>query len=349
VETELRACESELSHLTGPWYCCSEGGGRSGGAKTDVIYQDNDVCILRPDAVGGVVVFHFVAPDDVATVRLNGLPCKGGRKVRFRAPAFLENANMERAPSVLSINVNYPKGNGVEGNGYYACIRIDPKSTYIYSNPAVDRSESLGEKSRISLSEYVSTLKENLSDESENCVFNAITFKRVDSSTPLVWPFVDNPVNTYGVILVNCDVPEEWFVNSVDACFREIRYDYVTWEAILFVISNCRQSVYLYNLCDEKTRGTLQRSDLREVRSTDRVWMCKDGDRSVEVKLYVSHGESISEYHSQGKNKFTRTLHTINDLFSLVESVLKGLGDTGSSTSKLRLFLVNVLKQFEGK
>lgn len=190
--------------------------------RSDVLYDDGDVCILKPGAVGGMVVFHFVAPENVEQVRKSGLCRKNEEAVWFRAPALRSNERMEWIPRVKEINSNYPGGEGVKrASGKYVCIRIDPKRTYVYSNIARNENWHGWLTSRRALYDYISTLASNRAVNDVEGAFNALTYEAVDSRHEGVFetdgrhfkrPYTNYPMNINAVILVDRDIPAEWFV-----------------------------------------------------------------------------------------------------------------------------------------
>jgi hypothetical protein len=120
-----------------------------GGAieKTDVLYQDDLVCILKPDVKKGIIVWtHYTQPNDSETLCTSGLKTgtqmyeegiKFGRTryhpyIFFRAPYYSQDINYESIESEAESSY----GPGSLGNTSYpkVWIRVDPDKTFVFSS-----------------------------------------------------------------------------------------------------------------------------------------------------------------------------------------------------------------------
>ena len=138
-----------------------------------ILWKDEDVCILHPNAVGmGIVVYHAFPLECARSIAERGLVLgTGKRSIRhpyhfFRAPAQLACNPVPPTPSLQCINMNYSANNAVNPldkyNGYF-CIRIDPARTHVYSSEC--RASFWGTEkwrgSRKTLMEFADVLKAN--------------------------------------------------------------------------------------------------------------------------------------------------------------------------------------------
>jgi len=185
----------------------------------DILYENADVCILRPDAVGGMVVVFRVALGDELIVRRDGLQPSDGY-VAFQAPAFKRKENMASKPTESDIDANYPVGGGVSKNSMTVCIRIDPARTYVYSKLARKEGRAGWRSSRRALYDYISIMGLNKADTVRYDVFNAMTHELVGAEKRGItgpdnryeWPYRYGPINTSAVILVDRIIPAAWLV-----------------------------------------------------------------------------------------------------------------------------------------
>jgi hypothetical protein len=155
----------------------------SGGAVEagDIMYQDADVCILRPEVKKGVLVFtHYTQPPGTPLC-LAGL--KTGEQLRsegiefgrsvyhpyifFRAPYFANPIDYTSVDTEIRSSFG-----DVENLPSKIWIRVDPEQTFVYSSeiraernfrfvPSVVLAEV--EKSRKRMSEYFRIIGENAS------------------------------------------------------------------------------------------------------------------------------------------------------------------------------------------
>lgn len=143
-----------------------------------VLWEDKDVCILHPNAVGrGIVVYHIFPKEYSPSIAEKGLVLGAGITINhnrsveypyhfFRAPAKLECNPVPSIPSLQSINANYASNNAVNASnthkGFF-CIRIDPAKTSVYSSECRVAFWGTGrwKASRKTLTEYIGVLERN--------------------------------------------------------------------------------------------------------------------------------------------------------------------------------------------
>ena len=192
--------------------------------EKDVIFQDEDVCILHPRSERGIVVFHNFPLEITHSVQENGLLLHqafltGQRTVDhnaifFRAPA--RNPELHKACPTLAdvLKNNYLSGqiNLHDQCVGYFCIRIDPAKTFVYSSESRVvgihlHNPILWRRSRRPLREYWAQLERNQSRRGNH--YNTLTYERVmhpsDISTQC-------PPERNAEILVHCNIPPEWRV-----------------------------------------------------------------------------------------------------------------------------------------
>jgi hypothetical protein len=134
----------------------------------DVLFENNDVRVLRPDFNGGVVVYLEYDHSCEESIGENGLPLDAGVELNgiiidyqfivFRAPESGHSA-VPAHPTVAEINKNYSDGRKIQqisGRGCVFCIRIDPFKTFVYSSDA---------GTKITLVEYQKNIHENTQKE----------------------------------------------------------------------------------------------------------------------------------------------------------------------------------------
>ena len=110
----------------------------------DIMYQDRDVCILRPEVKKGILVFsNYTQPKNSPPLCETGL--KSGKQLRsegvdfgrsvyhpyifFRAPFYAHPIDY----SSIDAEIESSFGKGF-GGGTRVWIRVDPDRTYVYSS-----------------------------------------------------------------------------------------------------------------------------------------------------------------------------------------------------------------------
>lgn len=206
--------------------------------EDDIMYQDDDVCILRPDSQKGIIVWtQFKNPNNGQHLCDIGL--KTGKKMRengisfgrsiyhpyifFKAPYY--------APSEDEVNVTTDVHEIVSYYGKInlknkAFIRVDPERTYVYSSeirPYISKRytwhsniyENIMKNSRKTLNEYFQIIRNNKEKREQRPVgqmvfYNLFTGKAIYKPTSFYdiydsdknFPINIHPINTLSEILV---------------------------------------------------------------------------------------------------------------------------------------------------
>ena len=94
--------------------------------KEDILYQDDDVCILKPDVKKGILIFSVVYDKSIFE---DGL--KTGKQLKKEGIDFgrsmIHNYSFFRAPTFLRPTEN-------SCSSLKVWIRVDPKQTFVYSS-----------------------------------------------------------------------------------------------------------------------------------------------------------------------------------------------------------------------
>jgi hypothetical protein len=217
----------------------------------DILFQDDDVRVLRPDYPAGVVVYHSYESKNEDSIRKYGLLLGAGVKfngrssyrnhpfIFFRAPG--ENSlNISANPTIEEVDSNYMKcrcPSTVLQNpdrGIF-CIRIDPYYTSVYSSEARAQINNMVSESKIPLLDYQEIIrrnKERVVPPKHMKVFNLLTYDQTEVLNPAFFrsrnfptsmndygykPYLENmftsaPPELNGETLVSADIPPEWRV-----------------------------------------------------------------------------------------------------------------------------------------
>ena len=141
----------------------------------DIMYQDNDVCILRPEVKKGILVFsNYVQPKNSPSLCETGL--KSGKQLHneginfgrvvyhpyifFRAPFYANPIDYSSIDSEIKSSFGKDLGNRTR-----VWIRVDPDRTYIYSSELRMSAarERMLRASRKSMTNYLKIIGENRS------------------------------------------------------------------------------------------------------------------------------------------------------------------------------------------
>ena len=136
--------------------------------KEDILYQDDDVCILKPDVKKGILIFSVVYDKSIFE---DGL--KTGKQLKKEGIDFgrsmIHNYSFFRAPTFLRPTEN-------SCSSLKVWIRVDPKQTFVYSSEIrakfsprfafgtpeyLNSLEQEVRKSRKPMIEYLQILEEN--------------------------------------------------------------------------------------------------------------------------------------------------------------------------------------------
>jgi hypothetical protein len=177
-----------------------------------VLWSDEDVCILHPNAKDkGVVIYRIFSREKFPRV---------DTPIYFRAIGHLERHSLQALPpSSKDVNANYyfPL-NSINHN---FCIRIDPSKTFVYSSEC--RLHFFGtdkwKSSRISLTDFVGIIKENrlyTQQHKGNWLYNLVTHRLRLYPSIYNEPLTIKPPEYNSEIIVRTKIPPEWRVLLVE-------------------------------------------------------------------------------------------------------------------------------------
>ena len=175
--------------------------------ESDIMYQDDLVCILRPDVKKGIIVYsHFTQPAGMNSLCNLGL--KTGKKLKeegvnfgrtkihpyifFRAPYY--SRDIDYASVETEIISSY--GEGQIGTKSRAFIRVDPDKTFVFSSEIRDVvkhpkwngiEENIINNSKKTLSDYLKIIKENM-EITKNVKDNYQIWYNLFSSRAVLFP-----------------------------------------------------------------------------------------------------------------------------------------------------------------
>jgi len=148
--------------------------------EDDIMYQDDLVCILKPEVKKGIIVFsRFTQPSEMDSLCTKGLKTgqqlqkegiNFGRKIYhpyifFRAPYY--SRPIDYTSIETEINSSYGKQANMSSRVY---IRVDPDRTFVFSSEIRNffkhsrwsrRIDQVIENSKKTLSEYLTIIKNN--------------------------------------------------------------------------------------------------------------------------------------------------------------------------------------------
>lgn len=145
-------------------------GSKAADSSSDVLFQDADICILRPDSKRGVLVFTRTVPaackDGLRSYAAQGLPARRenadpdhDKLIYFRAPYRSDTSSFEASYGTSAKALSAPSEWNEEGTTIVV-IRIDPEKTFVYSSDTRTwlRHEDVL-KSRIPFTEYLKRIR----------------------------------------------------------------------------------------------------------------------------------------------------------------------------------------------
>ena len=215
--------------------------------ESDIKYQDDLVCILKPNVKKGILIFHRCNQDMIALQsNIKSFGLKTGDKLKsenidfgksiyhpyifFRAPFYPNKINYRTIDS--EINSSFGKLNE---NELYFFIRVDPNKTFVFSSEIranyliphrmdsfeyTNLMEKELSKSKKTLSNYLSIIKENnkLKDEFQKIpVYNLHNYRKSLRSMNYVvkYPYIDYDVSFNSEVLVKIPhLTPDYFVNK---------------------------------------------------------------------------------------------------------------------------------------
>ena len=196
----------------------------SNQSPSDIVFEDKDICILKPDSDRGIIIYHRFPKELTDTIAMQGLRlhaanASGARSVDhtyifFRAPGAACHECGSHA-TLNDINTNYPKKLQMPASDQtdaYFCIRIDPTKTFVYSSECRVNyyGTEMWKNSRLSLQDYLNVIMENLPIKSNK--YHVFSYRKVNPSCKGDM-FTDCPPEFNAEILARCDIPPAWRVD----------------------------------------------------------------------------------------------------------------------------------------
>ena len=145
--------------------------------QSDIMYQDDLVCILKPEVKKGIIIWtHFTQPEGMGSLCELGL--KTGKQLQiegidfgrskihpymfFRAPYY--SRDIDYTSVETEINSSY--GEGQIGREPRVFIRVDPDKTFVFSSEIrvnfFTNQERVIKNSKKTLSEYLEIINNNI-------------------------------------------------------------------------------------------------------------------------------------------------------------------------------------------
>lgn len=211
--------------------------------QSDIMYQDDLVCILKPDVKKGIIIWtNFTQPEGMGSLCELGL--KTGKKLKEEGVNFgrtkIHPYIFFRAP-YYSRDIDYTSVE-TEINGSYgekqlriksrAFIRVDPDKTFVFSSEIRDifkhtawygKEEDIINNSKKTLSKYLKIIKKNM-EIKKNVKSDQKILYNLFSSEALLFPirespkepFDDEPIEKNSEILVSIPhLTSEYFVSCI--------------------------------------------------------------------------------------------------------------------------------------
>ena len=144
--------------------------------QSDIMYQDDLVCILKPEVKKGIIIWtHFTQPKGMGSLCEMGL--KTGKQLEiegiyfgrskihpymfFRAPYY--SRDIDYTSVETEINSSYGEGQiGIQPRVF---IRVDPDRTFVFSsqirNVWYDKADTMINESKKKLSKYLEIINNN--------------------------------------------------------------------------------------------------------------------------------------------------------------------------------------------
>lgn len=206
--------------------------------QSDIMYQDDLVCILKPDIKKGIMVWtHYTQSSRTNSLCEFGL--KTGKQLKsegiefertkihpyifFRAPYYSRDIDYE------SVETEIISSYGVQKNKSKVYIRVDPNKTFVFSSEIrnifkhstwYNEEEIIIDNSKKTLSEYLEIINNNTKIEKSKKSDEKIWYNLFSSEAVLFpirvlpkEPFDDEPINTNSEILVSIPhLTKDYFV-----------------------------------------------------------------------------------------------------------------------------------------
>lgn len=199
----------------------------------DILFMDDDVCILKPTVKKGILVFtHYTQPVNMQSLCKTGL--KTGAQLQSEGIDFGRNMIHPyiffRAPYLfnpidytsIDTEITSSFGEGQSNFTSRAWIRIDPARTYVYSSEIrakyspkfyynspeyLDKLEQEVKKSRKLITNYLQIINENAKvtvESNQKKIYNLINSRveLVPNNSNISYPWDSNNINRTSEVLV---------------------------------------------------------------------------------------------------------------------------------------------------
>lgn len=196
---------------------------------SDILYQDNLVCILNPQCERGVIVYtHYRQPEGQESLCKTGL--KTGKQLHSEGINFGRNIYHP----YIFFRAPYDSNESQEHRIY---IRVDPDKTFVFSSEirakysplfktnSIEYNISMENelnKSKKTLTKYLSIIKENsmMKENNKQYLYNLYSSKICNYSKKYKYPYNDAPIERNSEILVSIPhLTPNYFVN----CFTPLK------------------------------------------------------------------------------------------------------------------------------
>jgi len=195
-------------------------------ASRDVIFKNDDVCILDPKSERGILIWSISKNENICKEGLLSYNFLKKTHPELKLPERPEKTDHNdliffRAP-FRSDSRTFESSYGKEPNGILfggetmAIIRVDPMNTFVYSSELREKPATPKDlaESRILLDEY---LKRIDGHDIKFGLSNLITYEKYTEGAMMKrFPIVDVPIERNTEVVVKLPhIPPEWFVDCI--------------------------------------------------------------------------------------------------------------------------------------
>ena len=184
--------------------------------EDDIMYQDDLVCILKPEVKKGIIVFsRFTQPSEMDSLCTEGLKTgqelqkediKFGRGV-YHPYIFFCAPHYSRPIDYSTIDTEINSSFGYINKNSKVFIRVDPDRTFVFSSEIrAKRPDSITElnKSKKTLTRYLQIIKENesIKIDFENEAYHLYSSRKIKTRNS-EYPIDTSPIERNSEILVS--------------------------------------------------------------------------------------------------------------------------------------------------
>lgn len=185
------------------------------GGDSDILFQDEDVCVLKPNSNRGIIVWHRFDAQFKQQIGEQGLILGNGVRILhpfhfFRAPMRL----ISPQTSLEDMNASYAHQVNASELEQYFCIRVDPETTFVYLSES--RTSGLRwQESRMTLKRFWNVIEKNneIKVPGQVPMYHVLSGEKIYTkhNSPL---FTRVPTERNGEILVACkQIPPDWRIH----------------------------------------------------------------------------------------------------------------------------------------